>query len=123
VTLKAKVKEIFVKPPCHFVFHKNDTEATGHDGAILQCKDDHTASLMCMMPRDMLGLVQRNTNLMIVLLLCAGWKDGDRWLAQCFREAKGLPKGKIFDAGFGGVSFQLVIDPEHALVTLNAVEK
>ena len=118
MTLKAEVKTIFTKPPCSFVFHADDTEATGQPGAVLQCKDDHTASLVCMMPRRYPDVVARSTNLLITLLLVSGWKDGDAWLAQCFRAAAPLPEGKIFEADQGGKHYTLIVNRTHELTTL-----
>lgn len=118
MTLKAKVKNIFTKPPCSFVFRADDTQAIGQAGAVLQCKTDDQASLVVMMPRRYPDVVTRSTNLLIALLLVAGWRDGDAWLAQCFRAAAPLPEGKIFEADHGGKHYTLIVNRTHELTTL-----
>lgn len=122
MTLKADVKHIFSQRPCFFVWGDNDTEAVSQGSAVLQCPTDHKASLAAMMPRDNDRIVAYNTTLLVLLLGVAGWKDGETWLADCFRAAAKHTQGGTFAAMHGALSCRLVVDRGHELTTLT-VEK
>jgi hypothetical protein len=120
VTLKATVKEYFAKSPALFEWGDDDTQAISQGSAVLQCKTDHTATLACVMPPNNDTVVKYNVNLLVLLMLCAGWKQGNTWLASCFRASK--RKSGQYKAKHSNMRFELTIDKANMLTTLYAEE-
>lgn len=118
MTLKAEVKKYFSRPPCFFEWGENDTEAVSQGSAVLQCPTDDKASLAAMMPPNNDRIVRYNTTLLVLLLTVAGWKSGDRWLAECFRAAAMNANGGEYAARHGRMAFRVIINRKDFLTTL-----
>jgi hypothetical protein len=122
MTLKPRVKQFFTQPPCSFVFGADDTKAVDNGIATLQCKDDHTATLFCRMPRDMPNVVVFNTNALVLLLLVADWKEGDAWLAECMRADPKRQDDAPFTTIHAGKRYELLIMRHFQNVVLTVTE-
>lgn len=120
VSLKKTVKTYFAKPPAFFEWPEDDTQAVSQGAAVLQCKTDNTATLACMMPPNNETIVRYNTNLLVLLVLCADWKQGNTWLALCFRVSRRM-SGR-YKAKHGRMRFDLTIDKANSLTTLHVEE-
>lgn len=124
MSLKAKVKDYFTRPPCNFRFEADDTKAINNGIAVLQCKDDRTATLAVQMPSDpeLANVVTFNTNALVLLCLVGGFKDGDAWLAECFRAPAKRQGTEPFMTIHANVRYELIINRTVHLVTLTATE-
>lgn len=118
--LKAAVKTYFATPPAFFAWGDDDTQAVSQGSAVLHCKTDHTATLAVMMPPNNETVVRYNTNLLVLLVLCAEWRQGNTWLASCFRSSRRM-SGR-YKAKHGRMRFDLTIDKLNALTTLHVEE-
>lgn len=123
MTLKADVKRIFSQRPCFFEWGDDDTEAVSQGSAVLHCPTDHKVSLAAMMPRGNDQIVSYNTTLLVLLLGVAGWKEGEQWLAQSFREAAKHSQGGLFHTEHAGRTYKLIVDRGHELTTLTIEEQ
>ena len=122
MSLKAKVKQYLTKPPCNFAFERDDTRAVNNGMAVLQCKNDYTASLLCQMPADRADVVLFNTNTMVALGLLAGWQEVDAWLAECMRAGEQRQRESPFMTIRDGVRYELIINRGYQLATLTVTE-
>jgi len=120
-SLKATVKEYFAKPPAFFAWGEDDTQAVSQGSAVLQCKDDHHATLAVLLLPGYDGIISYNVNLLVLLTACAGWKTSEGWLSSCFRKAK--RQSKRFQTRNGRVSFDLIIDKQSHMTTLHCEER
>ena len=121
MTLKSDVKAMFSRRPCFFQWGEDDTQAVSQGSAVLQCKNDHTASLMVMMPQNNDRVMQYNVTLLVLLAGVAGLDEGEAWIAQCFREAKNHSRVGVFNLERDKL-YTLVCDREHGLTTLTIKE-
>jgi hypothetical protein len=121
MTLKETVKKMFSQKPCFFEWPEDDTQAVSQGSAVLQCKDDHHATLVVMLYPGMDQIISYNVNLLILLTACAGWKTSEGWLSSCFRKAK--RRGGRYQTRNGRVSFDLIVDQANHLTTLHCEER
>jgi hypothetical protein len=122
MTLRARVKQFFSIPPCSFQFEADDSKAVHNGISTLQCKTEHTATLFCRMPRDQPDVVAFNTNELVLLLLVAGWKEGDAWLAECMRAAPKRQDDAPFMTIHDGMRYELIIMRHFQNVVLTVTE-
>lgn len=120
-SLKATVKKIFSQSPCFFEWGDDDTQAVSQGSAVLQCKDDHHATLAVLLLPGYDGIISYNVKLLVLLTACAGWKNSEGWLSSCFRKAK--RQSKRFQTKNGRVSFDLIIDKQAHMTTLHCEER
>ena len=121
MTLKATVKKIFSQLPAFFVWGDDDTQAVSQGSAVLQCKDDHHATLAVLLLPGYDQIISYNVGLLVLLTACAGWKTSEGWLSSCFRKAK--RRGGRYKTTNRRVSFDLLIDKANHMTTLHCEER
>lgn len=121
MTLKEQVKKIFSQSPCFFEWGDDDTQAISQGSAVLQCKDDHHATLAMLLLPGYNGIVSYNMHLLVLLTACAGWKNSEGWLSSCFRKSK--HRSRRYQTKNGRVSFDLIIDKQSHVTTLHCEER
>ena len=123
-TLKEQVKNAFVQAPASFVFGDDDGQAVS-DGqcATLQMISDRRASLVVAITPDE-ALMRRGTNLVLLLLLAAGFgNDAPNWVTLMLSAAQlGQGQGVTETVRRGGRVYVLAIDRVNGLITVMVEE-
>lgn len=124
MTLRETCKQAFAQAPAGFAWGADDSQAVSHLGAVLQLHADG-ATLSCTLPPGEPHTIKRNVNLLLLMLLAAGWPRGNAWLTARLRAATTAPPGRPLqhEMLMRGVRYRLLIDRIHNLVTLRVKDE
>lgn len=117
MTLKVRTIRAFTEAGVQWP--DDDTLAVPLRGCAIQCRDDHTAAIVCDVVNDA-ALMLRNAKLMVLLCTAAGW-DGDRWVARELRAAKKQARESI--KLVGRLRLTLSVDHPPRLIVLKIEER